>query len=424
VRNFRSFIPSTPALFIPDFRVLVQTRLFSAMALQIQAVIIGWQIYQLRPDPLLLGLAGLVEAVPAIGASFISGHMVDVHRPARILQLSLIVLLLNSLLLFAAVSSISIMPTQIILVCLYVGVFISGMARSFSSPSMFSILPQIVPRSMIGSAAAWNSSTYQFASIVGPALGGLVYGFFGAKFAFLTPVFLQLAALWAASSLSPKTQAYIRESAREPFLKSIQAGIRFTFGQRGNRVLLSTMTLDMFSVLFGGAVAVLPMFAHDVFKTGPIGLGLLRAAPSLGSVCVALWMAFNPPKVVSGRTLLKVATGFGFATIGFALSTNFYLALGFLAASGAFDGVSMVIRQTILQLLTPDHMRGRVSSLSSVFITSSNEIGAFESGLAARLLTLVPSVVFGGAMTIVVVILTAWLSPELRNTKISHEDKH
>jgi hypothetical protein len=262
---------------------------------------------------------------------------------------------------------------------------------------------------------------YQFASILGPAIGGLTYGFSTPAIAFALPFVLQGIALIMAGTLSSHALALRVESEREPFLRSVSSGIRFAFG---HKVLLSTMSLDMFSVLFGGAVAVLPMFADQVFKTGSAGLGLLRAAPSVGSVIVATFLALRPFKVISGRTLLIVVAGFGLATIGFGLTTNFYLALLFLAVAGAFDGVSMVIRSTILQLLTPATMRGRVSSLNSVFITSSNEIGAFESGVAARLMGLVPSVVFGGAMTLVVVAATAWLVPGLGRTRISQEHTH
>jgi MFS family permease len=410
----------SPVLAIRDFRALLLTRLFSTMSLQIQAVIVGWHIYQLRPNPLLLGLIGLVEAVPAITSSFISGHIVDHHRPAKILRLSLGAMVLNALLLFAAVAAGDWLSVEERLFILYFCVFISGVTRSFNSPSVFAIIPQVVPRNLLGASAAWNSSTFQFAAILGPAVGGLVFGAFGALVAFALPLAFQIAAWFALQGLSPEARALRRNGASEPFLRSVAAGVRFAFG---HKVLLSAMTLDMFSVLFGGAVAVLPIFADQVFKTGSMGLGFLRAAPSVGSVLVASYLALKPMRVISGRTLLVVVAGFGLSTVAFSLTTNFYLALLFLAALGAFDGVSMVIRSTILQLLTPENMRGRVSALSSIFITSSNEIGAFESGLAARFMGLVPSVIFGGVMTLVVVALTAWLAPELEQTRISQDHK-
>jgi MFS family permease len=307
------------------------------------------------------------------------------------------------------------------LTLLFIGIFISGAARSFTSPAVFSMIPQIVPRPMIAQAAAWSSSSYQFAAIAGPAIGGLVFGAFGTDVAFALPPALMVLSIGLTGLLSPTTMALRNAHQREPFAQSLRSAIHFTLH---HRVLLSAMTLDMFSVLFGGAVAVLPVFAHDVFKVGPQGLGILRAAPSVGSVIVALVLALRPMKVISGRVLLWCVAGFGVATVGFALSPNFIIASICLAASGAFDGVSMVIRSSFLQLLTPDNMRGRVSALSSVFITSSNEIGAFESGVAARFLGLITSVLVGGTMTLLVVGSTAVLVPELRQTRLGQEEEH
>lgn len=394
-------------------------RLSSALALQAQAVIVGWQIYQIRHDPLLLGLIGLAEAVPAISGSFISGHMVDTHRPAVVFRWSLTVLFLNSCALWLAVAPFLSLGDELRLTLLFCAVFVSGAARSFSSPAVFSIIPRIVSRKELAAAAALNSSTYQIASIAGPAIGGLVFGAAGAMTAFAIPALAQLAALISAFGLSHDIKLLKNQNIREPFVKSVRSGLKFTFT---HRVILSALTLDMFSVLFGGAVAVLPIYADQVLHVGSMGLGFLRAAPSIGSVCVALVIAFRPMRVISGATLLWVVAGFGLSTLAFAVSTSFVFSMLCLAASGAFDGVSMVIRSTILQLLTPENMRGRVSSVSSVFITSSNEIGAFESGAAARLMGLVPSVVFGGLMTLVVVAATALLSPELRKTRIKHDE--
>lgn len=402
-----------------DFRALVITRVLASMALQAQAVIVGWQIYRLKQDPLLLGLVGLAEAIPAIAFAFVSGYVVDSNRPARVYQVSLLVLFVNTSLL--AISTITSLPltedTRVLI--LFAGVFVSGAARSFTGPAVFTLIPRLVPRNMIGAAAAMNSSAFQIAAIAGPAIGGFAFQLGDAALSFsLPPLFLALA-LVATSFLSPSAYSGHAQVHREPFLSSVSSGLRFAFGQR---VLLSTMLLDMFSVLFGGAVAILPAFTNEIFKAGPLSLGILRAAPSVGSAVVALTLAFRPLREISGRRLLWVVAGFGASTVGFALSPNFWVAAAFLAASGAFDGVSMVIRSTILQLLTPDQMRGRVSAVSSVFITSSNEIGAFESGLAARLLGLVPSVIFGGAMTLGIVSATAWLVPELRNTRLKQSD--
>ncbi|MEK7357185.1 MAG: MFS transporter, partial [Bdellovibrionota bacterium] len=362
-----------------------------------------------------LGLIGLTEAIPAIASSFVAGHVVDSNRPVSVYRWALFAMFLNSILLWLAIwEKIPFDESQRISL-LFVGVFISGAARSFASPSVYSLVPRIVPREMLGSASAWNSSAWQFAAIVGPALGGLAYDEYGAKIAFTIPIVLVMIGMGLSYTFTNRIRQFKSDHQREPYFQSLKAGIKFAFG---HQVLLSTMVLDMFSVLFGGAVAVLPVFADQVFGTGSKGLGFLRAAPSMGSVVVALWLAMKPMKVISGKTLLLVVAGFGFTMIGFAVSGHFVLAFIFLVASGAFDGISMVIRMTLLQILAPEHMRGRIAALSSVFITSSNEIGAFESGVAARFLGLIPSVLFGGTMTLVVVVATWIKVPALARTRI------
>jgi MFS family permease len=406
---------SSPILKIKDFRLLLFTRFLISLALQANAVIVGWQIYQLKHDALLLGLIGLAEAIPAITSSFFSGHIVDISKPAKVHHISLFVMMLNTFFILCAVLPHFNFSNDARIAMLFVGVFISGAARSFTGPSVFSLIPQVVPKPLIPAAAALNSSVFQFASITGPALGGLVYGFGGATVAFSVPCVFAVCAFICAGFISPKTEALLGKPAREPFVQSLKSGIKFAFG---HKVLLSAMSLDMFSVLFGGATAVLPIFADKIFHVGSTGLGVLRAAPAIGSVVISLYLGLRPMKIISGRRLLHVVAGFGIATLGFALSKNFYLALFFLSLGGLFDGVSMVIRGTILQLLTPDNMRGRVSALSSMFIISSNEIGAFESGLAAKLLGLVPSVIFGGVMTLIVVGTIAFTVPELKKTRI------
>jgi len=405
----------SPNLKIKDFRTLLLTRGLLTMALQIQAVIVGWEIYQIKKSALLLGLIGLTEAVPAITMAFFAGHIVDIFKPTKVYRLSLLAIMLNTLFIFSSVAPFFEMEENHRLLILFTGIFISGAARAFSSPSMFSLLPQIVPRNALSSGSAFSSTIHTFASIVGPALGGLIYGFAGATWAFAIPCILSLTALYSSTTFSEDLSNRPVIGVREPMLKSIKAGMHFV---RNHKILLSTMLLDMFSVLFGGVVAILPIFADKIFGVGAIGLGFLRAAPAVGSVLVTVILALRPMRSISGSRLSQVVFGFGVCTILFALTSNYYLALLFLALTGAFDGVSMVIRGTFMQLLTPDNMRGRVSSLSSIFITSSNEIGAFESGLAASLLGPVPSVIFGGFMTLVVVGFVAWRVPELNKTKM------
>lgn len=263
-------------------------------------------------------------------------------------------------------------------------------------------------------ASAWMSSSFQIAAISGPAIAGLVYAGFGASIAWLLPAGFM--AVCVALIFTIKTEPMLRDAAnRLPAVQSIKEGWAFILN---NPVLLSVMALDMFAVLFGGAVAMLPAFADKVLFIGPEGLGALRAAPAIGSVTMALILALNPMKIISAKRLLYAVAGFGFCMIGFGLSKIFILSVIFLALSGAFDSVSMVIRGTLMQLLTPDAMRGRVSSVNSMFIISSNEIGAFESGLAAKLIGLVPSVVMGGIGTLIVAGTTSLLSPNFRKVEV------
>lgn len=409
---------SVAVLKLPDFRRLVVTRSFALMALQAQAVIIGWQVYSITKDPLMLGLTGLVEAVPAIATALFAGHIVDNSRPHRVYQTCMGIMALNTFLLFLLAGGVVALPGGHVLLILYTGVFISGLARAFIMPSSFSLLPQIVPRHLISAAAAWLSAGMEIATIGGPAIAGLLYAYTSAKGAWLMPVILLTSSFVVFSTMTQKTKQYKGNSSREPALKSIAAGWHYILK---NPALLSVMMLDMFAVLFGGAVAMLPAYADQVLHVGAEGLGFLRAAPAIGAVSMALFLAFRPFKTIRATTLLVAVVGFGFSIIGFGLSTVFYMSAIFLATAGMFDAISVVMRSTILQLLTTDAMRGRVSSVNSMFIISSNELGAFESGLAARMLGLVPSVVFGGAMTLIIAALTASLSPKFRRTVIHSE---
>jgi MFS family permease len=312
-------------------------------------------------------------------------------------------------------------PGGNLLLWLFGGVFFSGVARSFIPPSHFSLLPRIVAHAELPAASAWLSSGFQIATIAGPAVAGLVYGGYGPRGAWIIPVFMMVMAFLLSGLIRLPPHPRTGEK-REKAVKSIAAGWSFILK---HPILLSVMSLDMFAVLFGGAVAMLPAYADRILHVGAEGLGALRAAPALGAVAMALMLAFNPLKRISAMQLLCVVSGFGLCMIGFGLSTSYWLSMALLILSGLFDSVSMVIRSTIMQLSTPDHMRGRVSSINSMFIISSNELGAFESGLAAKFLGLVPSVVFGGIGTLVVVAAVAGLSPQFRKTVINvHELKN
>lgn len=411
---------SVAVLRLPDFRRLIFVRMCGLMALQSQAVIVGWQVYSLTKSPFMLGLTGLTEAIPAIICAFFSGHVVDISRPHRVYLTCIGALMVNMLMLLLVAGGFISVPNGNILPWIYSGVFISGMARSFIMPSNFALLSRIVTRPEIPSASAWLSSGFQVAAISGPAIAGIIFGGYGARAAWLLPVGLMVCAFILLLSFSEGPKQYRGSELREPAMKSIRAGWKFILT---NRVLLSVMALDMFAVLFGGAVAMLPAFADQVLHVGSEGLGALRAAPAIGAITTALFFALRPFKLIRATTLLWMVTGFGLAIIGFGLSTSFWLSMGFLAVSGAFDSVSMIIRGTLMQLLTPDAMRGRVSAVNSMFIISSNEIGSFESGLAARLLGLVPSVIFGGVCTLLVVCSVAMFSPKLRRLTVNTADQ-
>lgn len=410
--------PSFALLQRPNFRLLLLTRMCASMALQAQAVIVGWQIYSLTGDPFMLGLIGLAEALPAIISALFSGHVVDTGNPKIIYRICFGMLALNIITLTALSGGIIPLPTQDLIPIIFAGVIVSGLARSFTMPSSFSMLPRIVTRAEIPAASGWLSSGFQVAAVSGPAIAGLIYGGYGVLAAWTLPALLMSAAFVLSLSLHVDMPARL-EAAREKMTESIKTGWRFILK---SPVLLSVMSLDMFAVLFGGAVALLPVYADQILHVGSEGLGALRAAPALGSGLMALWLATHPMHVVSGKRLLWTVVGFGVSIIVFGVSHIFWLSFLALAFSGGFDCVSMVIRQTLMQWLTPDTMRGRVSSVNSMFIISSNEIGAFESGTAAKLLGLVPSVVFGGVMTLVVAGLTAWANPQLRRMEI-HPDE-
>jgi MFS family permease len=378
-----------------------------------QAVIVGWQIYQLTKDPLSLGLIGLAEAIPSILTALISGHIVDTSDRKKILFSSfLLMFFCSSCLLFISTDLVSFI-TGYKVIAIYSIIFISGIARGFSMPSAFALLGQIIPKDLYPNAISWNTTTWQIGAVAGPAIGGLLYGFLGVSLSYASVVTMAFIAILLISTISKKPVPEI--TANIPLKERLSAGIKFVFA---NKIILSAMSLDMFAVLFGGAVAMLPVFASDILSVGAEGLGMLRAAPSVGAVLMALFLTHKPPTNNAGRNLLFCVTGFGICIISFGLSHSFILSLIILALSGMFDSVSVVIRQTIIQLNTPENMKGRVSAVNSIFIGSSNEIGAFESGLAAKLMGVVPSVIFGGIMTLVVVTVVFFASPSLRKLKL------
>jgi MFS family permease len=399
------------SLRIPNFLWFVASLLTMNLATQLQAVVVAWQVYALTRDPLSLGLIGLAEALPFIGFALPAGHVADRGHRLRITRFALAGLLACSASLLAFTLRPGIVgPGKVWPI--YAVISLSGIARSFLQPARTASSAEVVPRRLYQNAVTWRSSTWQLAAVLGPALGGLIYGFGSATAAYTMDVVLMLLALAAIARIRhvPALPPVSSESVRQ----SLASGIAFV---RGQQVILGALTLDLFSVLFGGAVALLPVFAAEILHVGAEGLGLLRAAPAAGAVLMSLVLAHRPPLRRAGRTLLLNVAGFGLAMIGFGLSRSFLLSLRLLAASGMVDTVSVIVRSTLLQVLTPDHLLGRVSSVNAIFIGSSNEIGAFESGVAARLLGTVPSVVLGGLATLGVVLVTAVRVPELRRLR-------
>ena len=402
--------PEPSLLHNRGFVGLLVYRLLAMMSYQIVAVTVGWHIYKLTNDPLALGLIGLTEVVPYFCFALFAGYAVD-HLPRRKLGMFACLGLLLTTLMLAGVAS-GRLPAGafgIGTLTIYAAIAGNGVVRAFLSPVYMSLFARVLKREQFARGAGVGSVVMQTGLVVGPAVGGGLIAWGGVTSAYLTSAAFALAAAIAIVSLRVTEPAPPAE--RAPVFKSIGEGLRFVFN---NQVVLGAQALDMFSVLFGGAVALLPAFIKDVLHYGPEALGLLRAAPAAGAVVIGVYLARRPLQRHAGRVLLVAVAGFGLCIIGFALSRELWLSALFLMMSGMCDGVSVVLRSTILQLATPDHMRGRVSSINGIFIGSSNELGAFESGVAARLLGLVPSVVFGGCMTMLVVATTAKLAPKLR----------
>lgn len=401
-------------LKISDFRNFISARFLAVIAVQIQRVAVGWQVFSLTNDTFAIGLVSLCEIIPSICVSFFSGLVADKVSRKKIILLSCSVLLACSLsLFFLAKSDISNKVLSI-----YGIIFISGIARGFLHPSLAAFMSQLIPSNLYQSSAAWNSISWQVGAVIGPLLGGLLYGFIGPELCYGIDSIFLFGAIIFYTLIKPKSIPQKVES--ETLWESLTLGFRFVFS---NQILLGAMSLDLFAVLFGGVTALLPKFARDVLFTGPQGLGMLRSSIAVGAALMAVSLAYYPIRENAGKKLLFSVAGFGISILLFALSTNLYLSVFFLALSGMFDSVSVVLRSTIVQLYTPDSMRGRVSSVNSIFIGSSNEIGDFESGTAAKIMGLVPSVIFGGTMTLLVVFVTYIKAPILRNLNLQSKNE-
>jgi len=381
-----------------------------------QSVIVGWQIYDLSHNVLWLGFIGLAEVIPQVSISLFAGHYIDLWNRKKIINYTTILLILGAIILLIYSANSAYFSEKFGLIPVFITIFLTGLARGILGPAQVALLGQLVPRNLYANAATWNSANWQVAAVMGPAIGGMVYGFWG-----IIPAYSLVLTLYTLSffmiMLIKVNRHEVIQTAEGVFTR-IHSGISFVFK---TPELLGAFTLDMFAVLFGGAVAMLPVFASDILKIGPQGLGLLRACPAIGATLMAFVLMFRPPVRETGKILFICVIGFGLCMIGFGLSKSFLLSGLLLILSGAFDNVSVVIRGTILQLYTPDDMRGRVASVNSIFIGSSNELGAFESGVAAKLMGLVPSVVFGGIMTLAVVFTTIKVNKPLRKLSLKNK---
>ncbi|MGG8495904.1 MFS transporter [Tenacibaculum sp. TC6] len=406
------------SLRIREFNIFLLVRFLLVFAWSMQFIIIEWQVYSITKDPWSLGLIGAFEFIPAFSMALFAGHIVDQREKRNLLALCIALFSLISFGLFFLTQPDFVKEghSKTVLYAMYALVFFGGLLRSFFGPTIFSLVALIVPKKLYPNAATWSSTTWQIAGVLGPAFAGYSISLIGVSsslsivfglvvFSFLMMFFI-------------KKKPILNTKKGEPISKSLVEGISFVFKTKS---ILGAITLDMISVLFGGAIALLPVFAQDILKVGAEGFGALRAAPAIGAFLTMLITAYIPISKNAGMKLLMAIFGFGICIIVFGLSTSFIISLIALFFSGVTDGVSMVIRQTILQLKTPDHMRGRVAAVNSMFVGSSNELGALESGLTAKLMGTVTAVVFGGTMTLITVMTTGILNPTLRKLDLTKD---
>ena len=390
----------------PNFRRLMAFRLCTILSYQGVAVTVGWHVYELTRNPWMLGLIGLAEVLPYFCVAPFAGYLVDTLPRRKLGALAAIGLAITPLLLIAITQG---WWASAGIGAIYAAIVLTGCVRAFLGPVYNALFARVLPRDQFVRGASLGSIVFQSGLVTGPAIAGFLVAWGGKSVAY--GVAVAFAILAAVAMLRMQVTEPAPQLQRAPIFASIAEGARFVFG---HQILLGALALDMFAVMFGGAIALAPAFITDILDYGPEGLGILRAAPALGAVAVGIWLARHPLQRNAGRILLFAVVGFGGCMIGFGLSTVFWLSAFFLLLSGVFDGISVVTRSTIMQLATPDHMRGRVSSINGLFVGSSNEIGAFYAGSMARLLGLVPAVVLGGCVTMGVAAVTAWRAPKLR----------
>ncbi|MET0393919.1 MAG: MFS transporter [Chitinophagaceae bacterium] len=399
------------AVRIPEFKNLILGRFTFIMSLRMMSTLVGWWVYELTNDPFAIGLIGLSEVIPALSMALYAGHVIDLSEKRRLLLRCILCYLVAAcalLFLSTGFAGARISPFSIA-VCIYGVIFYTGIIRSFTGPSFSAMIGYIVPRHTLQNATTWSQGSWLSASVTGHATGGFLIAWTGHTGTLITICVLQALSFIILTQLNPKPPLELPQEKKT--WESVKEGLRFVFK---TKELLGAMTLDMFAVLFGGAVAMVPVFARDILHISPIGFGWLNAASDIGSIFMVILLTLSPMRRQQGRKLFFAIGGFGLCIIVFALSKWFLLSFLALLIAGMLDGISVVIRGTIMQLKTPDQMRGRVMSVSSMFVNSSNELGQFESGVTARLLGVVPSVIFGGCMTVLVVIGTWFKAPGLR----------
>jgi MFS family permease len=399
------------ALKIPQFRNLVIGRFIFIMGLRMMSTLVGWWIYNLTNAPIAIGIVGLSEFIPAVSLALYAGHVIDMSEKRKMMLMGVGLYGLAALLLFILSTPLGTnhLHPHYIAATIYLIIFGTGVIRSFTGPIFNVILAQIVPKSKLQNAITWNTGVFLSASVMGHAMGGFFIaglGNTGTLVAVLIFVCLAFLILTSLKRIQP-----LNERGEKKTWDSVKEGLSFVFK---TKELLGAVSLDLFAVLFGGATALIPVYARDILKVGAKGFGFLNGASDMGAICIVILLTVFPPRRKQGKKLLLAVAGFGTCIIIFGLSKLFWLSFGILLLSGVMDGISVVTRGTIMQLKTPDHMRGRVLSVNSMFINSSNELGQFESGIMARLLGVVPSVVFGGCMTLLVVAFTWFKAPTLR----------
>jgi MFS family permease len=402
-----------------DFKKLMFARFFFTFAVQMQAIVLGWRMYELTTDPLYLGLIGLVEAIPALGLALFAGYLVDRGRPLVVYRRLTFVSLASALLMLLSQLPDLGVAAGLQVKLLFLSSFLTGCARAFSQPAMYSLVPKLIPRPLLPKSSAWMSSAMQTARMSGPAAGGILYGFLGVSgTAAITAGCLAVttATLFLMSFNPPANVPEKGSSIRADLL----SGARFVLR---HPILFPALTLDMVSVLFGGVTALLPIYAAEILFVGPEGLGVLRAAPAIGAFVMSAWLIRGGLNKGAGAKLFWSVAGFGVCILIFAVSRSYVLSLAALIASGMFDSVSMVIRTAAVQLSSPDHLRGRIAAVNSIFIGSSNELGEFESGVAAKLLGTFPAAVFGGAVCLLTVGAVCLAAPKLRRLDLEELEK-